>query len=62
MIIQQVLTKLTDITQKLFTWFGNYQIKANHDRSHLLLSNQDEANIQIANVTIKSSSAKRCYL
>ena len=28
-------------------------MKANHDKYHLLLSTQDKANIQIANVTIK---------
>ena len=33
-------------------------MKANHDKCHLLLSMQDEANIQIANVIIKRSSAK----
>ena len=60
MIIQQkVLTSLTDITQILITWFANNKIKTNHDKYHLLLGTQDEANIQIVNVTIKCSSAKK---
>lgn len=34
-------------------------MKTNHNKSHLLLNTQDEVNIQIANVTIKSSSAEK---
>ena len=60
MIIQQkVLTNSTDITQILITWFANNKIKTNHDKYHLLLGTQDETNIQIVNVTIKCSSAKK---
>ena len=32
---KEVLTRLTDITQNVFTWFANNQIKANHDKCHL---------------------------
>lgn len=53
------LTNLTDITQKLFICFANNQMKANHDICRILLSTQDEANIQITNVIMKSSSAKK---
>ena len=55
----EVLKSLTDITQKLFTWFTNNQVKANNDKCHFLLSTQNEANIQIENVTIKSSLVKK---
>ena len=34
-------------------------MKANHDKSHLLLSSREDVNIQIANVTIKSSTSKK---
>ena len=34
-------------------------MKANHDKCHLLLSSHEDANIQIANVTLKSSSSKK---
>ena len=43
----------------LFIWFADNQIKKNHDKCHLLLITQDEANIQIANATIKSYSAEK---
>ena len=55
----EVLQNLTIITQKLFTWFANNHMKVNHDNCHLLLSIQDEANIQIANTTIKCSKSKK---
>ena len=53
------LTNLTEITQNLFTWFAYNQMKADHDTCRILLSTQDEANIQITNVIMKSSSAKK---
>ena len=34
-------------------------MKANHNKCHLLLSSHEYANIQIANVTIKSSTSKK---
>ena len=55
----EVIENLTIITQKLFTWFSNNQMKVNQDKCHLLLSTQEEANIQIANTTIKCSKSKK---
>ena len=55
----EVLENLAIITQKLFTWFANNQMKVNHDKCHLLLSTQEEANIQIANTTIKCFKSKK---
>ena len=55
----EVIENLTIITQKLFTWFANNQMKVNHDKYHLLLSTRGEANIQIANTTIKCSKSKK---
>lgn len=34
-------------------------MKPNHDKNHQLLSMQNEANIQILTITIKSSSSKK---
>ena len=55
----EVIENLTIITQKLFTWFANNHMKVNHDKCHLLLSTQEEANIQIDNMTIKCSKSKK---
>ena len=57
--IKEVIENLTNVTQKLFTWFANNQMKANHDKCHLLLSTQEEANIQTANTTIKCSQSEK---
>ena len=56
----EVLGNLSGITNKLFTWFANNQMKANDDKSHLLLSSPDDsALIQIENSTIKCSKVKK---
>ena len=34
-------------------------MKVNHDKCHLLISTQEEANIQIDNTTIKYSKSKK---
>ena len=58
-ITEEVIENLTNVTQKLFTWFANNQMKANHDKCHLLLSTQEEANTQIANTTTKCSLSEK---
>ena len=55
----RVIENLTIITQKLYTWFANNQMKVNHDKCHLILSTQKEANIQFANTATKCSKSKR---
>ena len=57
----EVLTNLSSLAQKLFTWFANNKMKANHDKCHLLLSTQESFNIQIANFTMKSSKVKKNF-
>ena len=49
----EVVENLTNITQKVFTWFASNQMKGNSGKCHLLLSAKEEANIQIANITIR---------
>ena len=41
----EVFRNLSSLTQKLFTWFANNKMKANHDKCHLLLSTQVSFNI-----------------
>ena len=53
----KVLTNLSSLAQKLFTWFANNKMKPNHGKCHLLLSTPEST--QIANFTIKSSEAKK---
>ena len=56
---EEVIENLINGTQKLFTWFANNQMKANHDKCHVLLSTPEESNIQIANTTIKCSQSEK---
>ena len=55
----EVIENLTNITHKLFTWFANNQMKANYDKCHLLLSTQEDANIQLTNGTINCSRQQK---
>ena len=55
----ELLEKLSNITQKLFIWFANNQMKANDGKCHLLLSAQDDANSQISNTTINCSRSQK---
>ena len=55
----EVPEKLSNIMQRLFTWFINNQRKANHGKCHLLLSPHEDANIQISNLTINCSRSQK---
>ena len=57
--VEEVVENLTNITQKLFTWFASNLMKANPGKWDLLLSTQEEADIQIANATIESSMSQK---
>ena len=58
-ITTEVIENLTNIMYRLFTWFANNQMKVNHWKCHLLLSTQEDANMQIANATVNSSSSHK---
>ena len=55
----EILEKLRNITQRLFNWFASDQMKANLGKCHLLLSTQEDANIQISNTTINCSRSQK---
>ena len=47
------------ITQKLFTWFAQNQMKANLSKCHLLLSTTDAFNFEITETVIRNSNSKK---
>ena len=51
-IIEGVNTELTNVTQKLFTWFSDNPMTVNHGKCHLLLCTLEPLNIQICWVVI----------
>ena len=55
----EVLTGLSGLAQKLFTWFPKNKMKANHDRYYLFLRTQESSSVQKESFTIKYSKAKK---
>ena len=55
----EVFEKSLNITRRLFTWFANNQMKANHGKHHLLLYRKEDANIQISYTTINCSRSQK---
>ena len=43
--VKQVNSSLKEASDELFYWFADYQMKANHDKCHLLTSSSDEVSI-----------------
>ena len=52
-----VISSLENATEKLFEWFVNNQMKANHDKCHLLMS--ISMSIKIKNYIIKNSDNEK---
>ena len=53
--IEEVITELTNISQKLFTWFS-HQMKSNHGKCHLLLSSSEPLSIQVGQKLLNQDS------
>ena len=49
-----VITSLENATEKLFEWFTNNLMKANHDKFHLLMSTFTPISITVKDYTIKN--------
>ena len=59
---KNIVTVLENIGTKgkeVFNWFSMNYVKANPDKSQLLLTSKDEASIKIEDTLIKSSSSKK---
>ena len=54
----EVLTNLSTLAPKNYTWLANNQTKADHGKFHLLLSSQESTCIQIEYFTVKYSKTK----
>ena len=53
---EEVASELKAITQKLFTWFAQKEMKANLNKYHLLLSITDAFNFKISETVIRNSN------
>ena len=56
---EEVVSKLKAITQKLFTWFAQNEMKANLNKCHLLFSITDAFNFEISETVIRNSNSKK---
>ena len=55
----KVVSELKDITEKLFTWFSQNEMKANLGKCHMLLSSTESLNFQISETLIHNSQSKK---
>ena len=57
--LDEVVSELRDITEKLFTWFSQNEMKANLGKCHMLLSSTESLNFQISETVIHNSQSKK---
>ena len=55
----EVVSELKDITEKLFTWFSQNEMKANLGKCHMLLSSTESLNFQISETVIHNWQSKK---
>ena len=56
---EEVVSELKAITQKLFIWFNQNEMKANLNKCHLLLSITDAFNFEISETVIRNSNSRK---
>ena len=54
-----VITSLENAAEKLFEWFANNHMKANHDKCHLLMSTLTPISIKVKDYIIKNSDNEK---
>ena len=57
-----VITSLENAAAKLFEWFANNHMKANHDKCHLLMSTLTPISIKVKDYMIKNSGNEKLGL
>ena len=55
----EVVSELKDITEKLFTWFSQTEMKTNLGKCHMPLSSTESLNFQISKTEIHNSQWKK---
>ena len=57
--IEETISILEDISEKLFQWFTSNQMKANEEKLHLLLSKNSSVSITIKDTKVKNSACEK---
>ena len=51
--VKEIINSLKEVSEELFYWFADNQMKANPDKCHLLTSSSDKLSICVDNYNIK---------
>ena len=57
--IDEVITILESDSVQLFKWFSDNQMKANKDKCHLVISNNEKVSMKIDNIEIENTSSEK---
>ena len=57
--IDEVITILENDSVQLFKWFSDNQMKANKDKCHLVISNNEKVSMKIDNIEIENTSSEK---
>ena len=57
--IDEVIAILENDSIQLFKWFSDNQMKANKDKCHLVISNNEKVSIKIDNIELENTSSKK---
>ena len=57
--IDEVITILENDSIQLFVWFSDNQMKANKDKCHLVISNNEKVSIKIDNIESENTSSEK---
>ena len=60
--INQIISTLEGAASKLFLWISQNYLKANPDKSHILLSDKEDRIITIQSEIIQNTDAKKTTL
>ena len=60
-LVLPTLTQLQITASKLFTWFNNNHVKANPEKSHLLLSSKTLKKAYFGGALVESSSSEELF-
>ena len=58
--IDKIITILENDSVQWFKWFSGNQMKANKDRYHLVISNNEKVSMKIDNTEIENPDPKNC--
>ena len=57
--IDNVITILENDSTQLFKWFSDNQMKANKDKCHLVISNNETVSMKIDNIELENTSSEK---